>query len=705
MNNNFILQPNMGILLNFFSVRSSFLSDFPIQKLWEEMNDICKDGRSIYDTFYLFGAFDLLNVGISSDIKALDAMQKIKSYEQIKGVMDFFIHYGTIIHIFPKPFDFYQTVKKSPLIGITSIKIRLEIWREIYKIKKDIEGVKREVINLFTKALAKTIKKRPVDASDYNAIIILSYDCEDIIIIFLSKSYEFNKTFISNFRSLEFKDINQKFISRQIKHIVANSNTILGAHLQSTKRDLIVFPRVDNTHDKINWSTFIEVRPGHLRHAKNEISKLLDHKFIIEPTVGRNDLIVRPQDNQGVDLNNFFVTHSKFTKKLPPNKSIISLETYISFPNLRDIETNKRQEHLYPAVLSIEKEIHNLLKRIKCSKKIHKLEKESFSHIVRKLKYLLEDRYLQDSFITLSPIVFRGIQEYLKLNAKKRSATFGIWTGLLELCYATRYQGSPPIGETAVYPTLGFYSSGQKVLVLLDYLGNYIIKLITKKIGLKKFYPQYIATININCPSGTRITNDIIPTSFIFLPPRPIFHPESLMVIFLHELGHVIWDCFILSAAMRKEFKIAHNQAALTSSCEELADAVAEFISIKILSNLDFNTYKNIMKSCLKLFEAEGQQKIFLKKMKQTHIKEAMELSKLLSGPDNLERFCKTYKLNSSAGKLIYNFLSNIQELVDDEIVTKVRHFINSDDKLNELWNLWIPISLINGKCYVQFSQ
>ncbi len=719
MKKRFIVKPGMGVLLNYFSAALPDFLKLPSSDLWKEMKEICRGKKATFETFYLFGAFDVLNLGISSDVKKLDAMQRIKSDKETEGVMDFFMHYGMVVSLYPKPFDFTEAVKLNQIVGIITIKIRSSAWDEIYEKFDSIDALKKIIKVRFKNAIEETKNRcSSLISKHYKAILLFSYDCEDVIIILFTNSFQFIKKFTTNLRTLELPDIHPDLSSNKIKHIIASTNTILGRqmYLGSKNNNLLNHTQINgNNFDKLNWLTLFEVRPGHLQHAKNSIDRIAKKwklDWYVNPLAGRNDLIVQPKKSLECDLNAFLETHYKLINGLSKNKSIKSSETYISFPQLDEVESKKVPKKLSSDIAPIIPKLTELINKIKDSS-LNKLEQESFIQIVRKLKYLLEDRYLHDSLITLYPVISRAIDEYLNIEVHNTGATIEILTGFIELCFATRYQGSPPIGETAVYPTMGYYSLGLKALILLDYLGNWIIKNFAKQLTLKKFYPHYIATININCPAGTCIPIKGIDLSFIFLPPRPIFHPEILLVTFFHELGHVICKCVISTKDIKKRFEKLEREDSelvekLIAKIREEEEKIAEFFSAKILSNLDFDKYeKDIMRLCLKSFEYKGVCKEYMNKMKKEHIRGAKKLLKFLNESKSLDPKAAIDRFSGLIGiddplicRRFFELLKFIDKLQEDKVIDKTRLFLTSTDKHETFWNLWILLYSQRAECY-----
>ena len=722
----FIVKPDMGVLLNYFSAALPNFLRLPHSDLWQEMKGICRDGKATFETFYLFGAFDVLNLGISSSVKKIDEMQKIKSQTGISSVMDYFMHYGIVASLYPGPFAFKDTVKRNPLIGVITLKVRSIAWDSIYEKFRNISVLENKISELFKSAIEKTKKDcKNLNSQEYCALLLLSYDSEDAIVVLFTQSFQFIKQFTTNVRTLELSDFHHDLSSNNIKHIIASTHTILGMRLTIQKGYLAVPATTrfkNNIFDKLNWLTFFEVRPGHLQHAKNSINRIAKQKklrFHVDPLVGRNDLIVRPKQTVEYgetvkydDLNAFFTTHFELINGLSKNKSIESSETYISFPEMDKVESKKGPEKISSDAKDVTSALNNLIIKIEESP-LSKLERESFIQIVRKLRYLLENRYLHDSFITLYPLVKRVIEEYFDPEVRESNAgtTLEIFTGFIELCYATRYQGSPPVGETAVYPTLGYYSLGQKVLTLLDYLGNWVLTNFAKKLSLKKFYPHYIATINMNCPAGTCIPIRGIGVSFIFLPPRPLFHPEILLVIFLHELGHVICKCFMAAEDIKCEIEsLEENRGEVIGNLRDFEEIIAEFFSAKILAELDFKKYKDIMNLCLKSFGFKDTFKKHIAKMKGRHVSEAKKLVEIIKESNNhnlkvtLNRLAELSKVdNSVINKRILEILRFIANWRKDEVTNGIRRFLSSEEKQKEFWNLWILLNSLRGDCYFEF--
>jgi hypothetical protein len=706
MNNYLKLEPDMGVLLNYCSIGLPHFFSVFNSPLWHELSKICKNQRAVSETFYLFGAFDLLNISISQDVNELDKIQTIKSYQKIKGVMDFFIHYGLIVSLYPSEFTLQSAIKENPLIGIINVKIRDEVWQKVYKKSKDSSGLKNFVNKLSDKVFADTINKYQSNAQDYKIISMLSYDCEDLIFIIFAKSYLFIKFFATNLRTIELNELMKQPKSLKVKHVTVSTNTIFGFNLKIQDNKLkLIQPIIDQNGripEKIRWYSFFKIRPGHLEYAQNRLKELSKNKIEILPIVGRNDLIASVE--KAVSLSMFFSQHFSIMSNLSETRTFISSETYIAFPNHTNLESNKRPGPIRPSKIFKDTKLGRLMIDVEKSRNINKLEKYSFIHTIRKMAFLLDDRYLQDSFTTLFPIVFRGIKKYLNLGTSHSGPTFGLWTGLLELAYATRYQGSPPIGETAIYPTLVFYSLGQKIQILLDYLGNWIFKKFCESLGDDAIEPQYIVTININCPSGTIVPVFPLPISFIFLPPRPLFQIKILMLIFFHELGHAIFDSFLASQSITAELQSVRSRKKsmeLNKLLRDLEETFAEFFSAKFMSNLNFGIYREINDEFLESLELKGQQLDYVKVSKTIDIEKAEVLYKYLKKNQPMKNVKKHIKINNDKFvSLFIKLLNSVANFDGHSITNKLEEFISTNKQHIKFWDLWMVLNANREACY-----
>lgn len=178
----FIVKPDMGVLLNYFSAALPNFLRLPDSDLWKEMKGICRGGEATFETFYLFGAFDVLNLGVSSNVRKIDKMQKIKSQLGIRSVMDYFMHYGIVASLYPEPFNLKDVVKQNPLIGVITIKVRSIAWDSIYEKFRNITALEKKISELFNTAIEKTKKDcENLNSQKYSALLLLSYDCEDVV--------------------------------------------------------------------------------------------------------------------------------------------------------------------------------------------------------------------------------------------------------------------------------------------------------------------------------------------------------------------------------------------------------------------------------------------------------------------------------------------------------------------------------------------
>ena len=67
------------------------------------------------------------------------------------------------------------------------------------------------------------------------------------------------------------------------------------------------------------------------------------------------------------------------------------------------------------------------------------------------------------------------------------------------------------------------------------------------------------------------------------MPPRPLFHPEILLVIFLHELGHVICKCFMAAEDIRNELNsLGENAGEVIKNLRDFEE-IRGIFSAKIL--------------------------------------------------------------------------------------------------------------------------
>lgn len=355
------------------------------------------------------------------------------------------------------------------------------------------------------------------------------------------------------------------------------------------------------------------------------------------------------------------------------------------------------------------------------------MERASFTQIIRKLEFLLDDRYLQDSFLTLFPLIKIGILEYLSLSFKEKLAlenkSLDLFSVLIECCYTNRYRGNPSFGETAVLPTLGYYSVGSKVLVLLDFVSNRIIKVIYEKYAKsdrKAFIPRCVVTTNVTSTTAVSFTPFPLPLSFILLPPQSISQPLPIIVTFLHELGHVVFDSFLYSTRMYEiiatNSKISNNEQENKENAKKtfhnirntFSEVFAEFFAAKVLTDLDFKDFKEITLSMLEqLFEnttgADSAKKDKIIEVSHAeslnnYIKKEVEGDDLF-GPRINDLFCGNVSI--PIAKEMREFFISIANM-DDEVISEFRRFYQDRNSSKAFWDLWIFINQIRSDCYVK---
>jgi len=688
-NKSFMVKPFQGIILNYFSL---YLNHMPTTKsIWESMSNIIKHGEAGFALFYTFGTFDITLLGISDNWNTLYEMRRAEAYQKVEGVMDYFIHYGIVLSAYPEEFDFNKAISENSIMGIVTVKIRTDVWSKRLKNIKDVVELRKILKIIIERLIEETKEQIPIDSKRYRAILVESFESEDLSIIFLTESMQFVKLFSTKIRALELKDIMPKLPLEEakIRHIIVSTTTIFGININKEFKK--IFPQKNN-YDKLKWITMFQVRPGHLQNAIDsilELSKKDKSNLEANPIAGRNDLIVYPKKNAETTITKFLNAHLSLTDGLVDNFSFLTSETYISFPQLHKVETEERPSNLYPP-LSIKKEIQELIDDIKNDENLYILERETFIQMVRKFGYLLENRYLQDSFSSISPLIFRGIREYQKLKIKRfdESLLLDIWSGLVELCISTRYKGLPPIGETAVSSTLGFYSTGQKLLVLLDLLGNKMLKTIAENYNDFTIDPMYIATINTNVPSPTTVPVFATGTAFIMLPSIPLSHSEFLIISFFHEIGHVLFKSF------KMQLNFENNK--IFKTFQELEEPFADFFVIKTIFDLKWEDYKESIKDMLLNLNFESITSEALYNEKMGNINKAKDLYDTIY--KTLDRLPHSKKI-----KNLFHSISRL-DILEVKILDTIKSIINAKN-YQKVWDLWMYLYSQADSCFYSVKR
>jgi len=674
------LENEQQVLLNYFSMYLNNMTN--LEPLWGRMKETFRDRKSCtFSFFYLFGATDVLLLGIGNENDLIKMKNMATTDENLQGVKDFFVHAGLIIDLYPNEFDFIDAVTENPVIGIVTVKIREEVLECIYRGYDNFEKMSQFLSKLFRDTINKTRKECAIGSSEYRVILLLSYEIEDAKLIFLTNSFQFVKKFAINLRSVQLKDIRVRKTANKlkIKHIIASTNTVLGINLLR-ENNRLYFRRINkNEFDRINWWTDFEVRPGHMRSAIETIEKAAKNsrnKLNICPIAGRNDITAYHHKNLQYSLQRFLKCHYSLFNTSLGNRYIISSETNICFPGIQKTECRERP-NISISDPQIDSNFKNMLRDINVSKNLHLLERESLTNIVKKLQYLLNDTYLEGSFTSFVPLIKESIGNYLKIpvgdKLSEKTIDLEFLTSFIELSYIVRYQGLPPVGETAVCPTLGTYTMGQKLLPLLDYTGHYLLYNLAKKLGSHKFQPQTILTTSINPYIGTHIPCPSLNVAFIQLPVNPLIHHDIALLTFFHELGHSVYNSFCLATSLRNLDETVKRHLG------KYAETFAEFYSCKVLSDLDFNRHEELNNRVLKQleFRSESFEEVFRLKKKQIQ-KSQKTFQK---GPS---------KVKTKVLKLVKSWMRSIGSY-DDEILPKIRVLLNKDSSfIKEFWNLWI---------------
>lgn len=685
-----------GLLMHLFS--------FPLRelpKLADGLINISAGSRGTASApipFYLFGAFDSMLLTVSKDISELNRMRKAIPASQTVGIMDFFIHSGLVVATYPNDFYIESAIQECPIVGAIVVKLRGEVWPYVANAYAGALGFADTCNVLFQQAVDKTMRDSRLPQRHCKAMLLLSYDYEDAIVVLFTRSFEFVKRFATNLRSLEFDDlVSPAQKGRPIfRHAVVSTVTHLGVHLaKSGNAPVISWGPVVGVQERLSWRTMVQVKPGHLQYAINSIQGA-SRPGVGEPVpvVGRNDVMIDGGPPKLIRVSDFLQRHFEFVSVLVRNRSILSTETHLSFPGLKKLESKKAPRKMLAAGDAGQSDYEGLLADIDRKKALQEFEREAFKAILRKLRSVGEDPYLRDNFARLAALTIKGISAYARSSVQERLNQPGpdMWIGYVELAFASRFLASPPVGETATCATLGRYAPGLKILVLLDDLAALVIRELSLATNLPELLDRKVVTLSLNCFTAGCASFSQYGSSFITLFSGLFFHPQLTYLAFFHELGHAIADAYLQSKAASRRINQELNSGRITLSLLEerisrMEEYFAETISAAVVSGLDCRAHLQLTKDGLAgTDEGAGQVSKRILEEKQRHIR---SVQKIMGNLDDLKL--------TAAGRVMLPLFRGVQEWSRKDS-SYLRGLVRSTSPLWDFWELWMWQHRINGQ-------
>jgi hypothetical protein len=195
------------------------------------------------------------------------------------------------------------------------------------------------------------------------------------------------------------------------------------------------------------------------------------------------------------------------------------------------------------------------------------------------------------------------------------------------------------------------------------------------------------------------------------LPPKPLFYQKFLLLAFFHELGHVVFNIFARAESSLLPEEMSDGVYRLIMLFRE---SMAEYFSIKILSDLDLNgfaKYGQDINSAYKTLKMNQDSCI----NKLRHIGDARHYYELAKGPsgegairNNIENIIKRQKDKLGhlevhipfGAQAVYEYI-NFIESWDDEIIQRIRRLFNNQDDPKEFWDLWAHLYALGEQCYL----
>lgn len=655
---------------------------------------------------YAFGRADSLSITIADSPKDANEIRFADMGVRLASISEISVHYGTVIDAYPEPFDPEEVVLTRPVIGVVTFKVREEAWEAIYRRFADIGTLRAQASALFRKAIVKAVRQQRLDPSDVRAVLVLSYGAEDAQAIIFCRCLELVKRFVTDLRRLTLSDfLGKGGKGLHFKHAIRSSETILGFHwpydnIRAAERRQ-ARPGLASPIS-LSATTLISSRPGHMQHALNSVHSAMryatrrsaDHEFFVRPIVGRNDIMLSRRHRYPNGSFEFFAEHLRFVHKLLNRRSIVRIETCIGFPGLKRLEGRKKPAPSGSRRSGDLAHLERLKMDVWASRRLTPGERESFMAILTRLHSLHYDKYMGDYLDTLTAAIGHSMTRYIALTPWAKAVhgiELDLWMSHIELAFASRNAGSPPVAETASAGFMTRCASSQKFLKLLDYIAECFMASLEAHLSKRRFTRMFVTTNNQTGSGASCFRASVLLSAFIALPSTSIFHPMISLYSFMHEMGHVVFDCLVASKELSPYYEKAADRYFLSEArrkmCCTFEDAIAgdreafaEFFAVWVLANGDFSSHaRNIRAVTAKHLGTAEVAESTTNTIKAEHISRARVLFENTTGDKISGDMFRTYML--AIAEWHDGLFSGIRRLVHDEFAP------------DAFWDLWIQVN------------
>ncbi len=672
------------------------------RRLVADMEALRKKGIDA-EAFYLFGAYDALLVSCASRWVDLPPLSSKGHDPNSAGIIEVFSHHGVVVDVWPESgVELSGGIGSSDIVGTISVKLSSTALRVL------LAGSGRGRDFPLLQEFSREVRTKSGLSVTDRLTVLLSFETEDLIFVVQTGSFERIKKL-----SLCIQEHRNTLLTTPVVDL---TTTTYGARMSKDGE-----PTLEHTEvESIQWKTLVAVESGAMRTVASSEGFSEDAATFVGPypLAGRNDLVISSPGKK-VPVRSFVDSHDLILGELRKHKnSVVSTETYLSFPNI-DVRNQPKsdQDRRARPLLSAEPQFTKLVQQLENDKfDLTSFERDTFLQLLLRIARLCDDSFQTDSYKSFIPFVRRAIESYIGFDFEARRdggfARIDSFAALLEYAFASRYQGRSAAGETAMRPMLGNHSSGKKASVALDYVGNLLVGCVTRKLRMARDPDRDIGQFvlissGLSLTGGSRVPCAPLPVSFVIIPPRPVADLKLAILVFLHELGHVIFDCFMSTEGARP---IVESRAFLGIR-HMLSEVVSEYFAATLLCGSEISSYAERCKQIL-ADSPLGRDSILRDRAEDIAI--AVELQRSLSvGRTELIRYLSASsnfkKLFGAPApdrlpQVLAKILSDISETMGSEVadgdVREVRRLLReiifSGDPCEEsriFWHLWSLMS------------
>jgi hypothetical protein len=561
----------------------TFFSTLPIKH--EEIYE--RTGRERTENqkaFWMWGNFDILLMAFSSSNEDL---LKFSQLPPLEFTSNYQWHFGSVVY--PERFDIDEITEKLPLLGVSFVKIKKEVWAGL---REEIEF--SDVVRWLIEHL-EAVKEEVGISEELETLLIASYGWEDILFLFFSNSYKDIKRFIFKLRTCEFSHLKALLRKDLKRHITATTCSFMEAWLdysEGREKALEKLLKTIKDEEGVLWKINFRIRPGHLDWVLNH-PKLKG--FEMKPLLGRNDLVLTPDPDSEKTSDLFKVYFRTVLPILKEEESPIeSTETLFSFDYgdaelEKDMgcEWQKRYRYRTEEIRYDADELKRACRKIGIPS--HTLETtislfEIANHL-RRDHGLINDAFMP--VFQLPPLLILRLRKYAECAPSRMQrdviTEYSDWLREFDLFFKDRFRGVYPAGETYTTPLLTYKGSFQKYLTVVDCIGSWAFdeartaanenKAIKNRWKIGYINPFIIFAQIGNPPSPEVRWRTLLGCGFINVPVDLIFFPERLFYIF-HEVGHIFWEA-VCEFYGELEFEEEMDEESVRLSRDVLSDYFA----------------------------------------------------------------------------------------------------------------------------------